>query len=124
MKPKALSLFAGAGGLDIGVDGAGFKTVCSVELDPHCAATLRQNAREKTVWQVDVRALDPTAAANIDDPTDIKLYAGPIHSTDGEACWTDLLGAPAISKVGSLTTCLTDDQVIAMLTVQADAERS
>ncbi len=56
---QAISLFAGAGGLDVGVDRAGFKTVCSVELDPHCASTLSRNARGKTVWSVDVRALDP-----------------------------------------------------------------
>ena len=64
MKLKALSLFAGAGGLDIGVDGAGFKTICSIELDPHCVSTLRRNARGKTVWQVEVRALDPTGVAS------------------------------------------------------------
>ena len=59
----AISLFAGAGGLDIGVDKAGFKTVCAIEIDPHCASTLRQNARGKAVWQVDIRALDPAGAA-------------------------------------------------------------
>ncbi|MDE0508627.1 MAG: DNA cytosine methyltransferase [Gammaproteobacteria bacterium] len=59
MKRKlAISLFAGAGGLDIGVDRAGFKTVCSVEMDPHCVSTLERNARAKTAWRVDVRALD------------------------------------------------------------------
>ena len=58
-KRKAISLFAGAGGLDIGVDAAGFKTVCAIELDVHCVATLLRNARGKTVWQVDVTALDP-----------------------------------------------------------------
>lgn len=58
MKPSALSLFAGAGGLDIGVDRGGFKTCCAVDLDPHCASTLHLNAKGKTVWQVDIRALD------------------------------------------------------------------
>ena len=58
-KPKAVSLFAGAGGLDVGVDAAGFKTVCAVELDVHCVSTLLRNARGKAVWQVDVKALDP-----------------------------------------------------------------
>lgn len=58
MKLPAVSLFSGAGGLDVGVDKAGFKTICSVELDPHCTATLRRNARAKTTWQVDVRVLD------------------------------------------------------------------
>ena len=58
-KQPALSLFSGAGGMDIGVDRAGFKTICSIELDVHCAATLRRNTRRKAVWQVDARALDP-----------------------------------------------------------------
>ena len=63
-KPLALSLFSGAGGLDIGVDAAGFNTIGAIELDPHCAATLRQNFRRKAVWQVDIRALDPERAAD------------------------------------------------------------
>ena len=58
-KPQAISLFAGAGGIDIGVDRAGFKTICAIENDTHCVTTLRSNARRKTVWQVDVRAVDP-----------------------------------------------------------------
>ncbi len=59
MKPKAISLFSGAGGMDIGVTEAGFEHVCSIEVDPHCAATLRRNAPRMAIWQVDVRALDP-----------------------------------------------------------------
>ena len=59
MKPKAISLFSGAGGMDIGVGKAGFNNVCSIEMDPHCASTLRRNSSRMAVWQVDVRALDP-----------------------------------------------------------------
>ena len=58
MAAKSISLFAGAGGMDVGVDGAGFKTICAIESDPHCAATLRRNGRGKAVWQIDVRAVD------------------------------------------------------------------
>ena len=58
-KPTAISLFAGAGGMDIGVDSAGFRTICAIESDPHCASTLRRNGRRKAVWQADVRAVDP-----------------------------------------------------------------
>ena len=57
-KSIALSLFSGAGGMDIGVDSAGFRTMCSVELDQHGAETLRRNACGKAVWQVDIRTLD------------------------------------------------------------------
>ena len=75
-RPKALSLFAGAGGLDIGVDGAGFKTVCSIELDPHCVSTLRHNASGKTVWQVDIRALDPGRVADALGRGELSLLHG------------------------------------------------
>lgn len=63
MKPKAFSLFSGAGGMDIGVENAGFDNVCSIEADPHCASTLRRNASRRSVWKVDVRAVDPLRAA-------------------------------------------------------------
>ena len=78
MKLKALSLFAGAGGLDIGIGQAKFKNVCSVEFDPHCVSTLRRNGRGKTVWQVDVRALDPERLADTLNlqPGDLDLLHG------------------------------------------------
>ncbi len=78
MKHEALSLFAGAGGLDIGVDRGGFKTSFAVELDPYCVSTLRRNARGKTVWQVDVRALDPTRLAEClnSKPGQLALLSG------------------------------------------------
>lgn len=65
MSMKAVSLFSGAGGMDIGVERAGFKNLCSVEFDPHCVATLRRNAPQSSAWQVDVRALDPVRTAEV-----------------------------------------------------------
>ncbi len=61
----AISLFAGAGGMDIGVEEAGFKTVCAIESDPHCAATLRRNGPRKAVWQADVRVIDPQRVLDV-----------------------------------------------------------
>lgn len=77
-RPSAISLFAGAGGLDIGVDRARIKTICSIELDRHCAATLRRNARRKTVWQVDTRALDPQRVLEVFgiEPGELTLLHG------------------------------------------------
>ena len=77
---KAISLFAGAGGLDVGADSAGFRTVCAIERDPHCVATLMKNARRKKVWQVDARALDPNgvmAALGIRRGELSLLHGGP-----------------------------------------------
>ena len=42
-KPKIISLFSGAGGLDIGFEAAGFETAVAVELDESCCDTLRTN---------------------------------------------------------------------------------
>lgn len=38
-----VSLFTGAGGIDLGFDVAGFPSLCCVEQDPHCCITLRSN---------------------------------------------------------------------------------
>ena len=40
---RALSLFSGAGGLDLGVEAAGFETVGAVEFDAAAQATLFAN---------------------------------------------------------------------------------
>ncbi len=59
---SALSLFSGAGGMDIGVRQAGFEILADIEIDPYCCQTLRsamdrENLRtlllEKDIKQVD-----------------------------------------------------------------------
>lgn len=42
-----VSLFSGAGGLDIGLERAGFQTVAAVDNDPDCVATLCNNQRAR-----------------------------------------------------------------------------
>lgn len=55
-KRSLISLFSGAGGLDLGLEAAGFETRVAVEFDSVCARTLRQN-RDWPVLEDDVHAV-------------------------------------------------------------------
>lgn len=61
MNPTAVSLFSGAGGLDLGLEAAGFKVLLCVEKDLDCQRTLAANRRP---WR-------------IGDPSDIFALAPP-----------------------------------------------
>ncbi|MDQ3303694.1 MAG: DNA cytosine methyltransferase [Actinomycetota bacterium] len=64
MKRVAVSLFSGAGGMDLGVAGAGFEVLAHVEMDPHCCETLRaavsRESRPARVVEADVRSVEPS----------------------------------------------------------------
>ena len=44
---RAIELFAGAGGLGIGVSRAGFKAAQVIEWDKYCCDTIRENKNRK-----------------------------------------------------------------------------
>jgi len=56
-KRKVISLFSGAGGLDIGFKEAGFEIAVAVEQDPSCCNTLRLNCPNLPVIEGDVSAV-------------------------------------------------------------------
>jgi DNA (cytosine-5)-methyltransferase 1 len=66
VKPTVLSLFSGAGGLDLGLEAAGFDLVAAVEKDAHARQTLTRNrpqwtlARENDVFDF-AQALRPAS---------------------------------------------------------------
>lgn len=53
-RPKVISLFAGAGGLDYGFEAAGFETAVAVEWDHDSCETLRTNRRRLAVIEKDI----------------------------------------------------------------------
>lgn len=53
-----ISLFSGAGGLDIGFDQAGFRTAVMVEIDPACCRTLRKNMPGIPVLEGDINQIE------------------------------------------------------------------
>jgi DNA (cytosine-5)-methyltransferase 1 len=61
---KSIELFAGAGGLGLGLHDAGFKPICVIERDAFCCDTIRQNkalkvkaVRDWNVLRCDVRKI-------------------------------------------------------------------
>ncbi len=57
MKPTAIDLFSGCGGLTLGLKQAGFKVVGGVEIDPLAVETYQQNHPEVFLWSQDIRKI-------------------------------------------------------------------
>ena len=65
-KIKTLSLFAGIGGIDLGLEATGyFETVQFVEYDPYCQHILKRHWPDVPVWG-DVKTFDPDSCGEID----------------------------------------------------------
>ena len=63
---NSIELFAGAGGLAIGLETAGFNAVALNEIDKNACATLRENRPEWNVIEDDISNIDFTVYKNID----------------------------------------------------------
>jgi len=69
----AISMFSGAGGLDLGFEAAGFATVAAVDHDPNAVDTLRKNRPEWNPVEADIRDWTPEGLPGTPD----VLLAGP-----------------------------------------------
>jgi DNA (cytosine-5)-methyltransferase 1 len=78
-KPKVISLYSGAGGLDYGFEEAGYTTAVAVEFDHDCCETLRRNRSwsviERSIF--DVESEEILANANLDVGEADVLIGGP-----------------------------------------------
>ena len=101
-KYKAVSLFSGCGGLDIGVSQANFDVLACVEIDPYACETLRANiSRTRGTTKIieqDIRKIDP-----LDFMQELGLKAGDLDLLCG--------GPPcqAFSQIGKRNS-LSDDR--------------
>lgn len=78
MKPKAIDLFAGCGGLTLGLRKAGFKVVGAVEIDALAVGTYRRNHPRVRLWHSDIRKMTAPAilrALNL-NAGELDLLAG------------------------------------------------
>ena len=73
-KLSVISLFSGAGGLDIGLEDAGYQTKVCVEIDEHCRETLKFNRPEWKVFEEkdgrmagDIRNIEPEELLKLAD---------------------------------------------------------
>ncbi|GAA5438229.1 DNA cytosine methyltransferase [Deinococcus aquaticus] len=57
-KPTAFDVFAGAGGLSLGLKQAGFNVIGAVELEPTAAETYQLNHPKVRLWNQDVQTLE------------------------------------------------------------------
>ena len=89
-----LSLFSGAGGLDLGLEEAGFEPVLCVEIDEDSRATLKRNRPE---WRLadpgDIQALEPDEILRQAGlkPRELRLLAGgpPCQPFSKSAYWAN-----------------------------------
>lgn len=75
---KVISLFSGVGGSSSGYKQAGLDVVAAVEFIDHQASNYRLNNKSATVYEADIRELDPTSILN-----DLNIKIGELDVLDG-----------------------------------------
>ncbi len=74
---QSVDLFAGAGGLSLGLRAAGFHTRVAVEIDRWAAQTFQRNFPEAKVVSEDIAGLDPLQEWGLDIPAPSLVVGGP-----------------------------------------------
>ena len=73
---SAVDVFAGGGGLTVGLKRAGFSVVAAVEIEPHAFATYKANHPEVNAYKQDVRTVKGRSLSKLSPNGTIDLLAG------------------------------------------------
>lgn len=112
---KAISLFTGAGGLDLGFEAAGFETAVAVEMDPEAVVTLRHNRDwpviDRDIHTVDSKALLETAGLG-EAEADVLIGGPPCQPFSKAGYWANgdtlRLDDPRAGTLGAYLRVLRD----------------
>jgi DNA (cytosine-5)-methyltransferase 1 len=113
--PKGISLYTGAGGLDLGFEAAGFRTAVAVEMDPEAVATLRHNREwpvlDRDIHTVTSRELLETASLK-EGEADVLIGGPPCQPFSKSGYWasgdTLRLEDPRAGTLGAYLRVLRD----------------
>lgn len=86
-KPRVISLFSGAGGIDYGLEHAGFRTIAAVELNQDAAATLRLNRPCWNIFSDDIANVTSEALANGVEEVDLVVGGPPCQPFSKAGYW-------------------------------------
>ncbi len=75
-RPVAIDIFAGGGGLSLGLEQAGFDIILAIDRDPYHAATFQRNFPLSRVLCADVRRLEGRKIRELIGDIDIDLICG------------------------------------------------
>ncbi len=75
-KYNAIDLFAGVGGLSVGLQNAGFKVKASVEIDKNAVKGYKLNHPKTTVFDCDIRSIDTSEIKKLLGNEPLHLLAG------------------------------------------------
>jgi len=84
LKPKALSFFSGAMGLDLGLERAGIHLLLACEQDKTCRRTITANRPDigliGDIWKYDAQQIREYAGLRLDDEIDIMVGGPPCQA--------------------------------------------
>jgi DNA (cytosine-5)-methyltransferase 1 len=90
VRPRLISLYSGAGGLDYGFEAAGFQTAVCVEYDHDCAESLRRNRQwpviERSIFDVSTSEMLEAANSNRCD-VDLVIGGPPCQPFSKSGYW-------------------------------------